>query len=147
MIEGLASARGSGLFAARAYEPGEAVARFPAVFVDVPDVHTVQIDDGRHLDTTGHPTRLLNHACDPSCVVDADGYGVIAVRSLAPGEELTFDYLTTEWELSAPFLCTCGGVGCVGLVRGYRFATPAQRAARAGRVSPYLARKRAFAGA
>jgi hypothetical protein len=147
VIEGIAGLRGSGLFAARSYRKGEVVARFPQVFVAEPAAHTVQVDDRVHLDTSGDPTRLLNHACEPSCVVDPVSYEVVALVELSAGDEFTFDYLTTEWELAAPFPCRCGSEACVGEVRGYRFATDAERSARSGRVLPYLARKAMNGGA
>lgn len=146
MVEGEAEACGSGLFAARAYRRGDVVAEFPRVYVARPEVHTLQVDDELHIDTTGHPTRLLNHACDPSCAVDSVRCVLVAARDLKAGDALTFDYLTTEWELAAPFPCACGSAACVGEVRGYRFATPAQRSLRAERVLPYLAAKTGLPG-
>ncbi len=46
---------------------------------------------------------------------------VIATRDLAPGDELTFFYPSTEWEMSSPFICLCGAANCIHVVAGARF--------------------------
>jgi hypothetical protein len=58
--------------------------------------------------------RYMNHSCE------ANSYGAggtefeIAVRDIAPGEELTSDYRTLN--LEAPFECQCGSARCTGIV-------------------------------
>jgi len=76
--------------------------------------------------------RYLDHACDPATVIrDRE---VIALRDLAEGDAVTFDYNTTEYDMAEPFRCHCGSVLCVGTVRGARHLTPGQRA----RLEPWL---------
>lgn len=41
-----------------------------------------------------------------------------AAPDLAAGEELTFFYPSTEWEMDRPFICLCGSPSCVRLVAG-----------------------------
>lgn len=64
--------------------------------------------------------RFLNHSCEPNVGVvtpEADVVAVVAMRDIIAGEELTFDYSTTEcdplWEMS----CTCGSVRCRRIIR------------------------------
>jgi hypothetical protein len=53
--------------------------------------------------------RYMNHSCDANCL--SAGYEFeIAVRDIAPGEELTDDYGTLN--LSEPFACACGSASC-----------------------------------
>jgi hypothetical protein len=46
---------------------------------------------------------------------------VFAARDLAVGDELTFFYPSTEWEMSSPFICLCGAPNCIHVVAGARF--------------------------
>jgi D-alanine-D-alanine ligase len=57
-----------------------------------------------------------NHSCEPNTAFD--GLNVLAVRPIAPGEELTIDYAVSMNESSAAFTCRCGAATCRGLVRG-----------------------------
>jgi uncharacterized protein len=53
--------------------------------------------------------RYMNHSCTPSCL--SPGYNFeLAIRDIAPGEELTDDYATLN--LSDSFKCVCGAPGC-----------------------------------
>lgn len=53
--------------------------------------------------------RFLNHSCRATCL--AAGYDFeVAVRDIAPGEELTDDYGTLN--LDVPFHCECGAPDC-----------------------------------
>jgi hypothetical protein len=46
------------------------------------------------------------------------------VRHLLQGNaELTFNYLTTAWEMVAPFACPCGALNCYDLVAGCQYLT------------------------
>jgi D-alanine-D-alanine ligase-like ATP-grasp enzyme len=57
-----------------------------------------------------------NHSCDPNCRFD--GLDVVALRQIAPGEELTLDYATFMNEDGEEFECHCGTAACRGVVRG-----------------------------
>jgi len=55
--------------------------------------------------------RFMNHSCEASCL--SPGYDFeLAVRDLAPGDELTDDYGTLNLESS--FLCACARPNCRG---------------------------------
>lgn len=81
------------------------------------------IDDGRVVDggVDGNSARWINHACDPNCEADEmDGRVFIkALRDLAPGEELFYDYGLVIDERYTPalkkeFACHCGSPICRG---------------------------------
>ncbi|MHB1310989.1 MAG: SET domain-containing protein-lysine N-methyltransferase [Gemmatimonadaceae bacterium] len=101
-----------------------------------PTRFSVQIGRGLHLDqeearnaderVARYFWRYMNHHCEPSTEI-RDRY-VIARRDLAAGEDVTFDYNTTEYDLAEPFTCHCGSARCVGVVRGARHLTAEQRA-------------------
>jgi SET domain-containing protein len=69
----------------------------------------------------GNDARFINHSCDPNCeAVDEEGRIFIeAIRTIQPGEELSYDYhLTGPTPRSkaekAPFVCLCGAPNCRG---------------------------------
>jgi hypothetical protein len=110
---------------------------------DVPSRYSLQVGVGEHLDLPdgcGHEEimdrffwRFMNHSCEPNAMVD--GCGVSAVTDIEPGEEITFHYNTTEWEMAEPFDCECGSGGCEGRVAGYANTSPEARK----RIAPWLA--------
>jgi SET domain-containing protein len=100
-----------------------------------PTRYTIQIGSSRHLaapairksdDELDYCWLYLNHNCDPNGYVNTDELTFRARRDIAAGDEITFNYLTTESELAAPFTCTCGATHCFGLIKGCDFLTPAE---------------------
>ena len=85
---------------------------------------------------------FLCHSCDPNCdvVVGPDlCVGFVARRPLAAGESLTFDYDSTEDDLTGDrggFECFCGAPLCRGLILGKLHSPAAGAAKRLG--SPLL---------
>lgn len=106
--------------------------------------YSIQVGPEMHLDSDDLPTdaervrdrywMYLNHSCAPSAWVR--GLSVIALRDIAPGEGVTFDYNATELSMAEPFDCHCGTSACVGRVAGYAQLDAAQRA----RITPYASR-------
>lgn len=79
------------------------------------DYRTIEVD-GRHL---LHPVGcFINHSCDPTTefVNDEHGLRFLARRRLGPGDQITFDYATTESSIERPFDCRCGAENCRGRV-------------------------------
>jgi SET domain-containing protein len=66
------------------------------------------LDDGEGLGA------YLNHSCDPNCEVDEikGRVWLFAIRDIAPGEELVWDYNLYDDENPAP--CHCGSRKCRG---------------------------------
>jgi hypothetical protein len=82
------------------------------------------------------PVDYMNHSCEPSCGVRGS-VAVVARRAIAPGEELTFDYGTTDtdrWTLE----CSCGAASCRGRMTGDDWRDPAFQARHAGYLSLYI---------
>jgi hypothetical protein len=96
----------------------------------------VQLGEHQHLrEPTNGPTPssetpwcFLNHACAPNARVDTGARRLVALRDIRRGDEVTFDYLTTEWEMAEPFECGCGAEHCRGGIAGFsRLAKEQQR--------------------
>ena len=63
------------------------------------------------------PARYFNHSCEPNCGLrDLD---LIALREIAAGEELSYDYSTTMLERDWNLKCNCGKQSCRGVVNDF----------------------------
>jgi hypothetical protein len=82
------------------------------------------------------PVDYMNHCCDPTCGVRGS-VAVVARRPIAAGEELTFDYGTTDtdrWTLD----CRCGSERCRGRMTGEDWRAPEFQQRNAGYLSLYI---------
>jgi hypothetical protein len=117
---------------------GTQVLAIEGPLVDHPTRYTIQVGVDMHVDAEADPKtgrahpiwRFLNHACAPNTRIE--GRSLVAGKRIRAGEEITFDYETTEWDMAAPFPCGCAAATCRGLIRGFRHLTPAQRQRLAG---------------
>jgi SET domain-containing protein len=78
----------------------------------------------------GNNARFINHSCDPNCASFQDKRRIFieAIRSIEPGEELTYDYrlIASDTETdAADYPCNCGAERC----RGTLLAPPPKRRA------------------
>jgi len=103
------------------------------------DVH-IEVDERVTADEilARHYWRFLNHGCEPN--VALRGVEVLALRDIAAGEEITFDYETTEFEMAVPFKCRCGASTCRGQIRGFKHLAAAQREVLRGQLASHLLR-------
>lgn len=61
------------------------------------------------------PFMFINHSCEPNLGVRGER-DFVALRDIAPGEELTFDYAITEDEITWRMDCQCGVASCRGTI-------------------------------
>ena len=102
------------------FHRGEIICPIPTESLyDKPNQFTVQIGIDQHVEVK--ELASMNHSCNPSTMLDTTRMLVFAARDLAPGDELTFFYPSTEWEMSSPFICLCGAPNCIHVVAGARF--------------------------
>ena len=108
------------LITKQAYKKGDAICEIPKEkVVSKPNRFTVQIGRREHTDVG--KLAALNHSCDPNVILDTTNMQMVARRDIAKGEELSFFYPSTEWEMDAPFICLCGSSNCIHVVAGARF--------------------------
>ncbi|MDQ3233123.1 MAG: SET domain-containing protein-lysine N-methyltransferase [Pseudobdellovibrionaceae bacterium] len=131
---------GLGVFAAQNFVIGDRLAIFEAEFVEYPTRYTIQVDNRKHLVTEGNLGAFLNHSCDPNARFVAETLEIIAVKPIKKGEEVTFNYLSSEWEMASPFQCQCGSDDCHGSVQGFRHLSMDQKLQLADLALPYLRR-------
>jgi hypothetical protein len=116
--------KGARLVATRAFSAGETIGRFEEYWVTrKPTYLSIQVGPGRHIENLGQFS-YLNHSCDPSTIVDTEAMALLAARDIAPGDELTFFYPATEWEMERPFACLCGAPACLKQIQGARHLSP-----------------------
>jgi uncharacterized protein len=72
------------------------------------------LSDGKYVIDGDGIAAFINHCCDPNCEpIEAGGrVWIVALRDIAAGEELTYDYNLYDGEGDAP--CFCGAEKCRG---------------------------------
>ncbi|HUX49151.1 MAG TPA: SET domain-containing protein [Spirochaetia bacterium] len=112
------------LRAAVEIEPDTILFRLTGSVVAAPSRHSIQISQDRHLlpkpgVEREYQWQYMNHACDPNVAVDLAQMAFVSRRAIRVGEELAFNYNTTEWDMAEPFVCICGCANCTHLVSGF----------------------------
>ena len=108
------------LVTGREWRAGMVISTFDVEeIMSTPNRFTVQIGRDEHA-YVGY-LAAANHSCDPNVVVDTTNMTMVARDDLAKGDELSFFYPSTEWDMAAPFACRCKSADCIKLVAGARF--------------------------
>lgn len=123
---------GRGVFALAPFEAGELVAVWGGKVYSAEEVerladifphfatHTYSVYDGYYFGSENlfelDDAELFNHSCEPNVGVQGQ-IVVVARRPIATGEELVFDYDTTETS-AEPFACRCRSARCRGTIEG-----------------------------
>jgi hypothetical protein len=120
-VESGGSPYGARLVTEQALKCGELICHITGYrLVSEATYQTVQISAHHHIEELGI-LAYLNHSCQPNTIVDTTAFTVTTARDIQPGEELTFFYPSTEWEMDRPFICLCGAPQCVRLVAGAKY--------------------------
>jgi hypothetical protein len=83
--------------------------------------YSLEIGEGVHAEILPTVLRLMSHSCAPNLAFDLPRKRLLVIRDIAPGEQFTFFYPSTEWDMAEPFACWCGAPECVGDVRGAKY--------------------------
>ena len=98
---------------------GEVLAPFGArETLATPNYLTVQTGPDTHILLAPEHLQYINHSCDPNVFFDTARMEIIALRAIAPGEEIQFFYPSTEWTMDRAFDCLCGSSECLGRIAG-----------------------------
>lgn len=137
---------GRGVYATRTIRKGERIASFDGPFYGDRDHwtndmynHAIQFSPRRWRDSKG-VARLINHSCDPNCGIRRL-FDVVAMRTIRPGEQITWDYEMTEKNPDWRLKCKCGSPLCRRIIGDHRNMPPAIRKKYGTYVSAWL-RKR-----
>ena len=118
------SAQGQGVFADRPYAAGEVILVFTGEELTTAQAdsrgvrhHCLDIGPGRQLYVDA-PARFANHSCAPNAGL-RDEVTLAALRPIAPGTEICFDYSTCVPDPSWSLECRCGSPLCRGVIVGF----------------------------
>jgi len=95
------------------FSPGE-VAALPECYLPIMDKYAYTDADGNQI-LCWDNGRYLNHSCDPAMLGVGRGFE-IAVRDIAPGEEITCEY--GGLNLATEMACCCGATSCRSVIGG-----------------------------
>ncbi len=103
---------------------------------------SIQIGDDLFLAGAAQPdpADFINHSCQPTCGMSGD-VTLVALRDLAPGDEITYDYAMSDGSDYDEFECHCGAASCRGKVTGNDWMLPELQLRYRGHFSGYLARR------
>ena len=93
---------------------------------DAEKSHTIQVDEGMYLapfSLDEEPSDFVNHSCSPNAGIHGQ-ISLVALRAIAPGEEITFDYAMADSTPYDEFPCACGAPTCRGRVSGNDWQRP-----------------------
>lgn len=129
---------GDGAFAIEPIAAGEIVAVFGGFVATRPQLdalpeerarRSIQISEDLYL-VSGErrePGDMINHSCAPNCGMRGD-IVLLAMRNIAVGEELTYDYAMSDVSDYDEFRCCCGMPDCRKMIRGTDWRNPALQA-------------------
>lgn len=116
------SNRQNALYSLQSFHSGDLIAGFSAGTIAAePTYLTVQVNVEKHITLQPEFLQYINHSCAPNVFFDTTTMEVVALKEIMKGEEMTFFYPSTEWEMIQPFTCYCGSPACLGEIKGAAF--------------------------
>ena len=110
-----------------------------------PSPEAVQISDTKFIDGRDYvPEDFINHSCSPNTKLDIVKRWFIAIKDISKNDEITFNYLTTEWDTkkwSTDFKCICGSKNCFGHIKGFKYLSRTEKVKFKTLLSPLLLKK------
>lgn len=103
--------------------PAEADRRYDDDSSEHPRILLFSVDSRTVIDAGvgGNEAQFINHSCEPNCaaVTEKKHVFIEALRDIAPGEELSYDYNLTRYDDNADdpaqrYACHCGAPRCRG---------------------------------
>ncbi|MEZ4331577.1 MAG: SET domain-containing protein [Myxococcota bacterium] len=138
---------GHGVFAEQPIPRGRLLVVFGGDVIDRQEVDqlapglrplVLQVDEDAFLvSTKPGPADWVNHSCDPNAGLRGQ-ICLVAMRDIAPGEEITFDYAMSDGCDYDEFLCGCRAARCRGRITGDDWSRPDLVERYRGFRSPYL---------
>jgi uncharacterized protein len=98
----------------------------------------LQIGEFQWLDpSVCNPGCYINHSCNPNSGI-RNSVEMVAMRDIIKGEEVTFDYSTSESEDGWYLICHCGEKNCRRIIKPYEFLSKELKLKYRDFVSEYL---------
>ncbi|GAB1518201.1 hypothetical protein RhiTH_001260 [Rhizoctonia solani] len=135
----------SGLLAAKHFKAGNVITRLTGTTPTKKSWSSVQagVEPDDHIELNSVLV-YVNHSCSPNVAFDLSSsnkeeWNFRALRDIQPGDELSFFYPSTEWDMDQGFQCRCQAQNCLGYIRGAKELSRAQVVER-GFISTYISR-------
>jgi hypothetical protein len=107
------------LHATVAFKPGDIISSFHAGTIsEIITYLTVQVEENKHITLQPEFLQYINHSCAPTVFFDTTLMRVVCLSEINVGDEFTFFYPSTEWEMVQPFTCYCGSSNCLKTIQG-----------------------------
>lgn len=130
-----------GLFTNHPLRAGDVLCAFSAREIHTtPSRLTLQTGPQEHILLFPECLQYANHSCTPNIFFDTANRQVIALTDIQVGEELTFFYPSTEWQIDEPFACQCGAKQCLREIRGAAYLS--EEIARRYRLNDFIQQQR-----
>lgn len=141
--------KGKGLISKKKFKKDVLVLKFDGGITIRPNstasITALQIDEDTFLDSEPKQIRdFLNHSCNPNVRIDFHKMGCVSIREIKSGDEITFSYVTTEYDLAIKdeaFQCFCGSKNCIRVVKGFKHLKKQHQIKLKPLLTPYLLRK------
>jgi SET domain-containing protein len=100
------------------------------LYEGAPRTYLYGLEDGKSVIDGVGLGAYLNHSCDPNCEIDEikNRVWILAIRDIAAGEELLWDYNLYDDDDPAP--CHCGSPKCRGTMYSREWMSKLRRKAR-----------------
>jgi uncharacterized protein len=139
-----------GLFAVEPVKKGELLTLYMGELIDgasldtlppAEQVHILQIEEDLYINPVREElAHLVNHSCEPNAGF-AGQISTVALRDIAVGEEICFDYAMCDGSPYDEFSCLCGSAQCRKTISGNDWQRPELWERYAGYFSPYIQRR------
>jgi hypothetical protein len=107
------------LHSAMYFNAGDVLCSFGAgIKLNQPTYLTVQVSEDGHITLNPEFLQYINHSCSPNAFFDTTSFQLIALKDLNVGDEITFFYPSTEWDMVQPFTCFCNSKNCLHTIQG-----------------------------
>jgi SET domain len=107
------------LISTKSFQAGDVISPFSAAEVhNHASRYTVQVAEQKHIILSPEFLQYINHSCNPNAFFNTTTMELTALQAIAPGDEFTFFYPSTEWDMAEPFNCLCGTSQCIGVIKG-----------------------------
>ncbi len=110
------------LISLKDFKKGSIICHFSAAeILDKPNRYTVQTGIDKHIILSPLYLEYVNHSCQPNCFFDTTNFQFICLQDITRGEEFTFFYPSTEWDMEESFDCQCHNPVCLGTIKGAKY--------------------------
>ena len=101
------------------FYPGDVICPFGSrETMSKPTYLTVQTGIDRHILLEPEFLQYINHSCNPNVFFDTTSLQLICLKEMHAGDEMSFFYPSTEWEMTQPFNCYCESEKCLHHIQG-----------------------------